>query len=319
MIEIKTYNPASGEDFLPLMEAGNNTWPDFKRTLDEVERDYFMHRKDKFKQGFLLEDGGRPVAIAIAMEAYWVGDVSPLFLEVNLFPGVKMKEAEPLVEHLESLAKERGDPVQQVELCDIYRDVYEYWLDRGYESKMDGFVTRLDVQQFDSTGVAEGLRKFADSGMKLVPLTDLPYDNEDFQRRAYDLRWEINQDIPSTDTPQREPFERFVEMWISGAIVPRECFFFAVAEDGELTGYTNGRPLKGMPEKFDTFTTGVARAHRRKGVATALKVRIIEWCRDNGYRWIDTGNEKDNPMYDLNLALGFERWCNFCVLEKPVV
>lgn len=319
MIEIKTYEPKSGDDFIPLMESANNTWPDFKRTLEEIERDWHMHRKDKFRQAYRLEQNGQLLATGVVMEAYWVGDVNPYFFEVNPFPGVKMSETEPLVDYLESIARTNNAPVLQVELCDIYEDIFRYWKQRGYESKMDGFVSRLDVQAFERARVQSGLDKFEEAGLTIKCLTEMPIEDEGFQRQFYDLRWEINQDIPSTDTPQRETFERFKELWLSGTFVPRECFFFSVTAEGRLAGYTNGRPLIGMPEKFDTFTTGVARAHRRKGVATALKVRIIEWCRENGYRWIETGNEKNNPMYDLNVALGFERWCNFCIMEKPPV
>jgi len=51
--------------------------------------------------------------------------------------------------------------------------------------------------------------------------------------------------------------------------------------------------------------TGVVRTHRRRGVATALKVKGVEWARARGVRVIETDNEENNPMFDLNVALGY--------------
>ena len=48
------------------------------------------------------------------------------------------------------------------------------------------------------------------------------------------------------------------------------------------------------------------RAWRRKGIATALKLRTIEYALHHNTKSIETGNEENNPMYYLNLKLGFQ-------------
>ena len=299
------------------MESGNHTWPDFKRTTDECEIDWNLHREDKFREAWIQEIDGRPVALGIIREAYWAAEGRRFFLELNLFPDARIETVHPLAEMMEERAVKAGAKTLVTEICDLYSDIFDHWIERGYRSEMDGHISRLDTSAFSRSKVARGLDKFAASNGTVVGLNDLDWQDETFQRALYEVRWEIRQDIPDPSKPEREPFERFVAMWLSDTIVPRESFFISF-EDGMITGYTSGRRMLAMPDKYETFTTGVARAYRRKGVATALKVAIIEWCQAQGIRWIETGNEVNNPMYDLNVALGFEKWCGFCVLEKAV-
>jgi hypothetical protein len=47
------------------------------------------------------------------------------------------------------------------------------------------------------------------------------------------------------------------------------------------------------------------RPYRRRRIATALKLRTIDYAQRRGARTIETSNEEHNPMYQLNLRLGF--------------
>ena len=51
---------------------------------------------------------------------------------------------------------------------------------------------------------------------------------------------------------------------------------------------------------------GVLKDFRRKGIATALKIKAIEKLIEKGVTEIRTDNEENNPMYKINVALGFE-------------
>jgi mycothiol synthase len=56
-----------------------------------------------------------------------------------------------------------------------------------------------------------------------------------------------------------------------------------------------------------TGYTGVLRAYRGRGVATALKVAAVQWARARGMAYIYTGNDLTNaPMLAINSQLGFE-------------
>lgn len=315
MIEIKTIELNSDADYQLLMDATNHTWPDFKRTLAETRKYWELHRKDKFRETAIISNQGEPIGVGATCEAYWQADAHRYFVEAYALPGVAYDRLLPLMNHLEQVAAHQGATMFQTEQCDLYPEGYGVWQSLGYESKLDGPVSRLDIQAFDSSGVQSGLSKFQAIGAVIKPLTEMPIEDEGFLRAFYDLRWEINQDIPQVGEPEREPFERFLELYLDPKINKPECCFLAIL-DGELIGMSNGQPMDAMPDQFDTWTTGTLRAHRRKGVATALKVQVIEWCKANGYRWIITGNEKNNPMYDLNIALGYRKFCSWDMLER---
>lgn len=57
------------------------------------------------------------------------------------------------------------------------------------------------------------------------------------------------------------------------------------------------------------------REYRGRGIATALKVRTVEYARGRGYRQIRTENEIHNaPMIAINDRFGFQRqpvWITF--------
>ena len=77
-------------------------------------------------------------------------------------------------------------------------------------------------------------------------------------------------------------------------------------KDQQYIGGTYLVVLKGTPEKAWTCALGVLRKFRRQGIATALKIRAIEILQDKGIKEIRTDNEENNPMYKINVALGFE-------------
>src|SRR6266568_9684841 len=54
--------------------------------------------------------------------------------------------------------------------------------------------------------------------------------------------------------------------------------------------------------------TGVIREYRGRGIAVALKLKVIEFARNNKYEKVKTWNDSTNaPMLGINIKLGFKR------------
>ena len=63
---------------------------------------------------------------------------------------------------------------------------------------------------------------------------------------------------------------------------------------------------KAEPHKAWTGGLGVLKKFRRCGIATAIKIKAIEKLLEKGVTEVRTDNEKNNPMYKINVALGFK-------------
>ena len=158
------------------------------------------------------------------------------------------------------------------------------------------------------------MQRVAASGIKLVSLTELQSIDPDWKYKTWALRWPIRQDIPSDEPLTQIPFEQWQTMQLASPAFDPDGYIVAIAPNGDYIGYSFIETAAGDPTKLYTGVTGVKREWRRKSVASALKVRIIDYALAYGATRIETDNEENNPMYDLNMRLGFEplpAWLTF--------
>ena len=134
-----------------------------------------------------------------------------------------------------------------------------------------------------------------------------------------DLRWAILQDVPSTEPFAKPTLAEFDEMILQDPALVEEAFFVALASDGSFVGMSNLWRSEPTGKRLDAGLIGVVRAYRLRGIATALKVRTFEYARSVGAEKIAASNEGNNPMYGLNLKLGFESRPAWISDQKTVV
>ena len=75
---------------------------------------------------------------------------------------------------------------------------------------------------------------------------------------------------------------------------------------GPCAGLTFANPLLRNATDWGIRFTDVRRAWRCRGIATAIKRKSIAQVRYMGCARMQTSNEENNPMYGINLELGFE-------------
>src|SRR6058998_424967 len=95
---------------------------------------------------------------------------------------------------------------------------------------------------------------------------------------------------------------------------------YAIAKQGDrYVGLSTVRRRDKEPRGLYQALTGVRREYRGRGVAFAMKLKIIEYAKKNGYEKIKTENATTNaPMYGINMKLGFKRETGWIAFSKQL-
>ena len=124
------------------------------------------------------------------------------------------------------------------------------------------------------------------------------------------------------DDPARPPFtppsynEREARLWLELPYVLPDAYF--IARDGEeYVGVSDLNLLEAVPGGVSQGFTGVRREYRRRGIATALKVRAVEYAARHGFKVIRAFNRPAHaPLLALNEKLGFRHLFSHVTLER---
>ncbi len=164
-------------------------------------------------------------------------------------------------------------------------------------------ITKIDIEKYQPL-----IKKLESEGIKFYDSKEEMSDWPDHYKKLEELTWTYHQDfpIPNGVKHTRTPFEQamkiqkdFEQNYYGTEIV--------AVKDGEYIGSTDLEVYyKSEPHKAWTNGLGVLKEFRRKRIATALKIKAIDRLLHKGITDVRTDNEENNPMYKINVALGFE-------------
>jgi GNAT superfamily N-acetyltransferase len=174
---------------------------------------------------------------------------------------------------------------------------------RDYQQVMRWVITKLDVQAFDTEPYESLFTILAAQGVEIVTLPQLQQRDPHWLEKIYELGTQLMQDVPLPYESQKVSLEQFRNHIVDNPNVILDGWMVALDQDKTIGDSTLKKGSK--PGILSTGFTGVLRAYRQRGLATALKVRTVEYARNAGYTFIRTGNEESNPMLALNKKLGF--------------
>jgi len=156
------------------------------------------------------------------------------------------------------------------------------------------------IKKLESDGI-----KFYDSKEQMMR-NDKKFPNH--FKQLEELEWKIEQDFPIPEgiSHTRIPFEHWLKLCHEFYNNSYGIDIVAVKK-GRYIGSTDIHVFyKSEPHKGWTGGLGVLKEFRRQGIATALKVKAIEKLLEKGITEIRTDNEENNPMYKINVNLGFK-------------
>ena len=177
---------------------------------------------------------------------------------------------------------------------------------RGFAEQERETPSYLNLTKWDESPFLASLGQAAAYGARIFSY-DTVEDSEDNRRRLYELDVALIYDIPRRDEQPftMEPFEDYVQSVIERPEWRPDLQLIA-EKDGEWIGKCHVVPKQESPEVGMQWLTGVLRAYRGHGLATALKVRTYERARAAGVTVMTTENHADNaPMLAINTKFGF--------------
>ena len=301
-------------DYGALATMQRSIWSGYPNTVQE-----WKHRDGSREPGalfsrFLAEVDGFVVGAGLCCEPWRSRVPGKYQVSCNVHPEYRRQGiGAALYEQLMELLAEHEATRIVARTREDQADGLRFLAKRGFQRVMRSPISHLDVGAFDVDRFAELMLRVAQRDIRIWPLARLAALDPQWKQKLWALTRELYLDLPSHDSLAEQTLEQFEERSLRAPGFHAEAHF--VALDGDRwVGTSSLWVPQGKPEKLYTGLTGVVRSHRRLGLATAMKVRGIAFARQIGASTIQTDNQENNPMYRLNLQLGFEpqpAWLDF--------
>ncbi len=313
-----TIRPFETNDFeyQAVVAVENAVWSEFPGTVEEWKhRDETRDPKYLF-QRIVGEVEGKIVALGMYCEPWWSMKPGKYHLDASVHPDYRRRGiGTALYDMIVKQLAERDPTTLTANTRESQLEAVRFLTRRGFKQVMRAPLSYLDVPSFDPAPLAAYPHRMTEQGIEIRPLADIVGEDPDWKRKFWELDWEIMQDVPSPDPHTKSSLEVFEKrVFESPSFLPKAHFI--ALDGGHWVGMSGLWRAQAEPHKLYTGLTGVAHSHRRRGIATAIKLRGIDFARHYGATVIETDNEEGNPMYQINLKLGFEPQPAFLDFEK---
>jgi mycothiol synthase len=295
--------------------------PRAQQSTEQTRAYWTLHPPTSKMEARLLDEGGSVTGYSLALECFWSPVPGQWSVECRTLPDEHSgRRARILLEDAVATAKLHG----AVELTALGRTsepaTIEVIQDLGFREVMRYPESVLKIADFDPAPFLPKIQKAKDLGFELLPMSEvIDRYPDDWKRLFWQFEEVVKHDIPTPDGLVEEPFDEFLKWIENPAIWTPEGAFLAL-KDGEWMAISAIRKNDVNPKIGNTGLTACRREARRNGLATALKVTSLLWAKEQGMTEIVTENEENNPMFQLNLALGFRDdyfWVSFKQAETP--
>ena len=307
MLEIR---PLTLEDYPALVVIKDACWPTQKSTLEELLAAVAQRRQDLVLLQFLALEDGILVGISSASQDEWRLESGTYSTNLMVHPDARRRgTGSALYAHLlrelePHQPKSLGGNTQEGQL-----EAVSFLEARNWQEHSRSWESWLELSDFDPARFVGASERALTNGYHITTFDLLERQDPDARRKLYELDYQASSDIPfpEGDTFEFPSYERYWQREDAKNNVRPDLWFVALDSSGNYAGISQLYPREANTD-LSTGFTGTGRAHRRKGVALALKLRAIEHALEQGAPRIRTDNLQANrPMLSINEALGFQK------------
>lgn len=192
----------------------------------------------------------------------------------------------------------------------------EFFRRRGFVERTRNWESRLELSIANIAPFQAYIDRALKQGINITTLAKEQRHGEEALRKIHQLVQLINADMPREAEFTPISFEDWVSYSLKNPQLLPEAYF--IARDGaDYVGMSDVHRNDSEHGVLNQDDTGVIREYRGRGIATALKLKVIEYGKQNGYRMIKTWNDSVNvAMLAVNTKLGFKRQMGWIMMEK---
>ncbi len=195
---------------------------------------------------------------------------------------------------------------------------------RGFRTMHHNLENWLDLTTFDPAafgafeviGTGEAVK--AAKGVRLSSFAAEREQTAKAESKLYRLYHDLLNDTPDGGDWATPPEENWLKWALQSPGSWPEGIWLAVTPAGKWVGLTLMQRYTDESRRGHIFMTGVKRAYRGRGLATALKVVAAARAKEAGLVGLTTLNDASNKqILAVNHRLGFQKRAGFYRLIKP--
>lgn len=311
-----TFRPAvTDDDYEACARISSEQDPDSPLTGRLLREHEVIIPEGTTRHRELMEVAGRPVGHIRTIQMFW--GASPTTFDTRCFCGpADGSYFAAGLQRAMDLAIAEGATKLSTWSDDRFPERLDWLAAQGFQETQRNPVSYLDLTAFEPAQWEHALERGRSAGIELRTFDELIAEGgEPNIRRIWELEEAVMADVPLPYEWKGIPYPEFKR-----ALEAERRHWptlVAALDGGELVGTTQMFRNEVNPTLGSTGLTGVVRSHRRRGIAATLKVQSLASAKELGIRRVGTDNEEDNPMYGLNVRLGFR--CEYVTIgfERP--
>ncbi len=309
-------------DYERLVAINNANYPDYPISVAERRsRDEALDRTKYLLRRFACIDLEADQIVGFGEIAHLVDMFHPRKFMANILvdPGHQCKGAgRAIYEKLnDELAGQDAILVWAMSKEDLPQRT-EFFRRRGFSERTRLWESRLDLSTADPARFGRYLEKASKEGITFTTLAEEQRHGHESLKKIHELVQLINADMPREAAFTPFSYEQWQALSLRSPRLLPEGYMIA-KHGSEYVGMSNVLRNEKEPQTLSQDDTGVRREYRGRGIATALKLKVIEYGKKNGYAMVETWNDSSNaPMLAVNTRLGFKRQVGWIMMEKTL-
>jgi len=307
MLDIQNFD-FSKDHFDLLISLQDALWPEPWKNWESAEMRRhdlkLIPKKCKFRLDFIKHQDNT-IGFGTTTHDHWAFD--PTLLDSTIVLPHKDKYldcAQNYLDHQIERARKMNAKVFRAWSDQGSDWVKDFYTKNGFEISILEYISELNLDKFFISDFESSVSSFKKNSYVILNLEELKKLNKDWKLKLFDLWKRIEQDVPS-DLDLNIEFD----LWKSSVFCPwfkEEDFYIVLDGDKWVALSTYVRSLRSR-DKISTELTGVLPEYRRQGICSEVKIHALLDLKKKGFKKVLTGNEENNPMFQINLMLGFKK------------